>query len=261
MFATCTCHDAGSSKLPQGQASCRKAAFAICCCCFRCFRCCCGCTGALLRANAIRSPIARFVRRIALSVVMRIAYARQMLIATAAEDTVSYINSSLAKAVPAQAGASASPAGSAQCAGTAFPDVSVSVGGVMRPATDLLRGGEGCFGTLVLLTPPQSPASSSNAGAEGSSNGNAQGATGWPTHWGHWPLHAVSVARQGAPGSAVDSGAIQVVDEWGVLSQAVGGADGVLVRPDGIIAAAGGPEIVKGWLKGHGMVANLQMHL
>jgi hypothetical protein len=232
-----------------------------CCCC-----CHCGCTGALLRANAIRSPVARFVRRIALSVLTRIPPVRQMFISRAAEDTVSYTSSSLAKAVPAgaaaQAGASTSPARSAQCAGRAFPDVSVCVGGVMRPATDLVRGGEGCCGTLVLLTAAQSPASSSNADAESSSSasrGSAQAATlwGWPTHWGHWPLHVVSVARQAGTGSADGSGSLQAVDKWGLLSQAVDGADGVLVRPDGIIAAAGGPEVVVGWLKAHGMVASL----
>jgi hypothetical protein len=189
------------------------------------------CAGGLLRANAIRSPVARFVRRLVLSVLTRIPAVCQRFISTAAEDTVSYTRSSLAAAGSAAA---------AKCAGTAFPDVALSIGGVMRPATDLLRGGvSGSFGTLVLLTPP------------GSNSSSGVDQAGWPSRWGRWPLHVVSVARQGA---ASDGGG--GVDEWGRLSASVGGADGVLVRPDGIIAAAGGVGVVRGWFAAHGMVCS-----
>lgn len=175
--------------------------------------------------------MARFVRRLVLSVVTRIPALCERFISAAAEDTVSYTRSSLARAAAGSA--------AAKCAGTAFPDVAVSIGGVMRPATDVLRGGErGSFGTLVLLTP-------------GSSSGD-QVAADWPSHWGCWPLHVVSVARQGAA-AASEGGA---VDEWGRLSASVGGADGVLVRPDGIIAVAGGAGDVRGWFAAHGMMCS-----
>lgn len=184
--------------------------------------------------------MARFVRRMALGVLTRIPPIRQGFIAILAEDTVTYTNSSLAKA-PATSGSAAA----AKCAGTAFPDVSISINGNMRPATDLLRGGKGCFGTLVLLT------SASGGGVTVGGSGGGGNAS-WATHWGHWPLHVVSLAQQGTGGDVAGE-KVAAVDEWGLLSKSVGGAGGVLVRPDGIIAAAGGPECIAGWLKAHSM--------
>lgn len=177
--------------------------------------------------------MARFVRRLVLSVFTRIPALCERFISAAAEDTVSYTRSSLARAAARSA--------AAKCAGTAFPDVAVSIGGVMRPATDVLRGGQrGSFGTLVLLTPGSSSSSDHQAAAD------------WPSHWGCWPLHVVSVARQGAAAAAASEGG--AMDEWGRLSASVGGADGVLVRPDGIIAVAGGAGDVRGWFAAHGMM-------
>jgi hypothetical protein len=183
----------------------------------------------LLRANNVRNPVLRLLRRAVLSLLTRLPPVQQRLIATVAEDTISYTSSSLAK------GAGAShPA-----AGTAFPDVGISISGVTRPATDLLRGGQGTFGSLVLLGPP--------AGAATGGSDSGDSSSQWPTHWGHWPLHVVSVAQQ--QGSAGASGA---VDALGLLAREFGGAEGVLVRPDGIIAAAGGPQEVHSWLSAHG---------
>jgi hypothetical protein len=232
--------------------------------------CCCVLpAGGILRANALRNPLLRFLRRIGLGILTRIPSVRQTFVSTAAEDTVSYTNSSLAKPT-ADSSAGTGGLASAKCAGTAFPDISIMVRGVMRPATDLLRGGEGCFGTLVLFEPGAGSAAAAAAAAEGQagpqdgsssssvdevSKGGGVGASsskaaaGWPASWGHWPLHVVSVAR--GPASGSEGGDAVAVDAWGLLSEYVGGADGVLVRPDGIIAAAGGPQDVEAWLKAH----------
>lgn len=203
--------------------------------------CVCCTTGGLLRANALRNPLLRLLRRLGLGLLTRIPAVRQAFVSSVTEDSVAYTTSSLAK--PA-VGANPGPAG---CAGTAFPDVSITVGGAMRPATDLLRGGDGCFGTLVLLQPPAG-AVVGQAGSADDADAGSSKATAWPGSWGHWPLHLVSVAR----GLGVASGrAGGAVDAWGLLAKHVGGADGVLVRPDGIIAAAGGPQDVQAWLKAH----------
>jgi hypothetical protein len=227
----------------------------------------------VLRANTLRNPVLRFVRRIGLGILTRIPSVRQTFVSTAAEDTVSYTNSSLAKPEAGSMAGNSSPA-PAKCAGTAFPDISIMMHGVMRSATDLLRGGEGCFGTLVLFEPNAQPgadaaAAEGQAGLQGGSSGSSdvgklsngggvgisssKAAAGWPIGWGHWPLHVVSVTKgpaggNGSGGGGGDGGA---VDAWGLLSEYVGGVDGVLVRPDGIIAAAGGPEDVAAWLKAH----------
>lgn len=228
--------------------------------------------GTMLRANAIRSPVLRLLRRAVLSVVTRLPGVQQRFMSTIAEDTVSYTSSSLAKA-PGGGGSSSSSTGpaAARCAGTAFPDASISINGVMSPATDLLRTSKGSFGSLVLLTPPTSASSDGGGGggeqvaaaADSQSNGTpantTTGSTGWPTHWGHWPLHVVRVAHQGLSGAAGggaggDSEATVsgAWDKWGLLAAYVGGADGVLVRPDGIIAVAGGAQQVTAWLDSHG---------
>lgn len=215
--------------------------------------------GGLLRANAIRSPFLRLVRRIVLGTALRFEPVKRRFIATVAEDTVSYANSSLAKSgagsVSSGSSGSGNRAAAAKCAGTAFPDVSITVGGEVCPATDLLRGGAGCFGTLVLLTPSASTVGGGagvGAGAGGGSN------TEWPTHWGHWPLHVRSLARQGSASvdgsTAGSSKAAAAVDAWGLLAAAVGGADGVLVRPDTMIAVAGGPGEIRGWMQAHGFL-------
>jgi hypothetical protein len=61
----------------------------------------------------------------------------------------------------------------------------------------------------------------------------------------------VQPQQQGlAAGAATASVA---VDAWGLLLAAVGGASGVgvLVRPDGIVAAVGGAAVVRAWLSKH----------
>jgi hypothetical protein len=233
--------------------------------------CCCVLpAGGILRANALRNPLLRFLRRIGLGILTRIPSVRQTFVSTAAEDTVSYTNSSLAKPT-ADSSAGTGGLASAKCAGTAFPDVSIMMRGVMRPATDLLRGGEGCFGTLVLFEPDAESAAAAaesegqaglQDGGSGSSNVDESSLGGGvgvssskagavrPTRWGHWPLHVVYVAR-GPASRGSEGGDAGAVDAWGLLSEYVGGADGVLVRPDGIIAAAGGPQDVAAWLKVH----------
>jgi hypothetical protein len=224
----------------------------------------------VLRANTLRNPLLRFLRRIGLGILTRIPSVRQIFVSTVAEDTVSYTNSSLAKPTAGLMAGNVSPA-PAKCAGTAFPDVSIMLRGVMRPATDLLRGGEGCFGTLVLFEPgagaDDAGAAEGQAGVQDGSHSSSsvdelslgggaefsssKAAVGWPASWGHWPLHVVSVARGAAGGNCAEGGDGRAVDAWGLLSEYVGGADGVLVRPDGVIAAAGGPQDVAAWMKAH----------
>lgn len=221
----------------------------------------------VLRANTTRNPLLRLMRRLGLTMLAGLAPARQRIIATVAEDTVSYTSSSLAKPASTAGG----PAAAAGCAGTAFPDASISIDGVVRPATDLLRGGRGFFGSLVLMTPPvgaaQGDGSQGRQGDDGAAagSGSSSKACAWPTHWGHWPLHVASLARKGsgvvggdgvgADGGADGGGGGGAVDSWGLVSAAVGGADGVLVRPDGIIAAAGGPDDIAAWMRVHGFAA------
>ena len=51
--------------------------------------------------------------------------------------------------------------------------------------------------------------------------------------------------------------AIEVADSWGLLAAAAAVGDseaaitGVLVRPDGMVAAVGGPEVIRAWLAYH----------
>lgn len=204
--------------------------------------------GTLLRANAIRGAVPRFIRRVVLGILTRLPLVRSRLVPQVTEDAITYTSSSLAR--PAAAAAAA------QCAGTAFPDASITIGGKARPATDLLRGREGSCGTLVVFGSQGLSPEGVSGGQEGAQQGDSATAgsgsvphAAWPTQWSHWPLHVVSLQQQGSTGSSGSSGA---VDTWGFVSKHVGGASGVLVRPDGIIAAAGGPDDVRGWLQAHG---------
>lgn len=206
--------------------------------------------GTLLRANTVRGALPRFLRRLALSVLTRLPMVRSRLVPQITEDAVTYTSSSLARP------AATTAAAAAQCAGTAFPDASITLDGSVRPATDLLRGGEGCCGTLVVLgtlgSSVVSPGVSEAQGGLQDAGSAAAAAAAWPTHWGHWPLHVVSLRQQQSKqGSVGGSGSSGAVDTWGLVSKHVGGAGGVLVRPDGIIAAAGGPQEIRGWLQAH----------
>jgi hypothetical protein len=175
----------------------------------------CECAGMLLRTQSMRHPLLRLLRRLALSMLLPLARGR--LLAALTEDNVEYSSSSLA-------------AGAGRGAGTAFPDVIIIMvpGERVRPATDLLRGPG--FGTLVLMI----------GGADRKQ---------WPTHWGPWPLNVVRVASSaGAEGPAPDA-----VDAWGLLAAVLRcqAGEGVLVRPDSMIAASGSPAAVRGWLERH----------
>lgn len=106
-------------------------------------------------------------------------------------------------------------AGGSHEAGHVLPDLAIDRDGARRPATDLLRGGRGA----LLL------------GAEAEAErfrGN-----GW--------LESLAAHRLGE--SAAD------------LAHAIGlGAhDAALIRPDGVIAAIGGPDAIKGWCASAGV--------
>jgi hypothetical protein len=146
-----------------------------------------------------------------------------------------------------------------------FPDVSVKVRGILRPATDCLRGPPGCFGTLVIFRPLHNTETGLCRSNQHQQEDDEEvvllqqllSDSGWPQFWVHWPLHAVAVAQRAEFDPVVkgltrfDSGSFQgVYDSWGLLAATLGGRvdQGVLVRPDGIIAAVGGPEELKAWL-------------
>lgn len=220
-----------------------------------------------MRANAVRNPVMRFIRRVLLGLLLRLPPAQHSLEATIAEDTVNYTTGSLARLGPGRDAPAAAP-----CSGAAFPDVSISIDGEVCPATHLLRGAEDCFGHLVLLTTPEAHSATARhqttdsigtkaeAGDDGGAASAAADVCQWPTHWGGWrKLHVVSVLRQGSTGAGNDAAyttaccePTRAEDIWGLLSRAVQGADGVLVRPDGIVATAGGPQAIRAWLNGHG---------
>lgn len=221
----------------------------------------------MLRSNTLRKYFVRMLRLLGLWVLMSLPAVRQRMAAILAEDDIAYPTSSLAVPGPCPDGSSGSnkhPAsfdvgklssttaravwGSCR-PGYAFPDVSVMVGSDTRPATDLLRAGTGCFGTLVVLGPAAGTTASSPPD-------DAIPQQQWPARWGHWPLHVMHVSQHQADSSKGDSSVAGAVDSWGLLGAAVGvgphvGDVGVLVRPDGIVAAVGGPQTIGRWLDVH----------
>jgi hypothetical protein len=132
---------------------------------------------------------------------------------------------------------------------------------VEQPAVALLHSAPGCFGTLVLLhatrqqQQQQQQTSTTGKGETGSEiTTEGEGAAVWPNSWGRWQMNVVHVQPQQqdlAAGAAKASD--MAVDAWGLLLAAVGGVSGVgvLVRPDGIVAAVGGPAVVRAWLAKH----------
>lgn len=237
-------------------------------------------TGLLLRINSVTHYLLRLLRRLAMTAMLALPSMRQWQAANLAEDDITYEGSSLARPAGA-AGAGAAGAnssgggGGGGCAGRGFPDVSISIRGVMRPATDLLRGAPGdggSCGTLVIMLPARndsksstsSSSSSTAAGATRGSKGEVGDAASWPAHWNRWPLNVVKVLPQGGGGSSSSAGgdngaaaAAAHADEWGLLAAALGGSyEGVLVRPDGMIAAAGSPGDIRAWLDAHVAVSS-----
>jgi hypothetical protein len=179
------------------------------------------------------------------------------MVSAVAGDGISYSHCSLATAAAGRAaGPAVKPATAAQrqvwgCCkpGAAWPDVSIEVGGEERSAAVLLLSKPGSFGTLVLMPAAQQQQQQQGDAADGGCK-SGEGDAAWPSSWGHWPLNVVHVQQQqhvGAAGTGV------AVDAWGLLVAAVGGRTdvGVLVRPDGIVAAVGGPAELNGWLAKH----------
>lgn len=234
----------------------------------------CG-TGLILRGNAgviMRSYIVRMLRLLALRVLTSLPMVRQLVASTLAEDTIAYPNSSLAvpaasphsdhrsssssSTVPDTTASAAAKAVWDSCKpGYGFPDVSVMIDGEPKPAIELLRSAPGSFGTLVVLAP-----SGSTAGALQSQQEKGSEDVKWPVKWGHWRLNVVHVQGQHNNNNNSDSNSGDKVsyggaaDKWGLLRAAVGGRNGevgVLVRPDGIVAAVGGAEVIDGWLQKH----------
>jgi hypothetical protein len=66
-------------------------------------------------------------------------------------------------------------------------------------------------------------------------------------------MNVVHVLQQQQGAAAGAAAADAAVDAWGLLRAAVGGVSGVgvLVRPDGIVAAVGGAVVVRAWLAKH----------
>ncbi len=229
--------------------------------------------GTLLRLNTMRNPFLRALRRAAISAAFSIRAVRRGAVATLAQDVMAYPDSPLTAAGPAPSRRPPRRAVSEQerfiwgaaRPGTAFPDVHVSIAGAARPATDLLRGPVGGFGSLVLLMPRTGRVgAAASAGAGG-------GDAAWPVNWGPRALRVLRVAlrpaaQQGsesdaAPDATKGDAPADADDSWGLLAAAFGvgprqrrrraGALGVLVRPDGYIAVMGGPDAINGWLAKH----------
>jgi hypothetical protein len=216
------------------------------------------CAGRLLRANAQRNPLFRFLRKWAIRTLLRLPALSGKMTSALAGDGISYSHCSLA-ASAAAAGRAATqavskPATAVQrqvwgCCkpGAAFPDVSNEVDGVEQSAAVLLQSQPGCFGTLVLM--PEAHQQQQQDGAVEGEDKAGKDDAAWPSSWGHWPLNIVHVQQK----QQQAGGGAGAVDAWGLLVAAVGGRSdaGVLVRPDGIVAAVGGPAEVKGWLAKH----------
>eukprot|EP00775_Hariotina_reticulata_P011862 gene11862-12006_t len=207
-------------------------------------------SGRTLRANTIQNIFLKRLRSILLNVALRLPFVRSNLLAFLTEDDINYANGSLSTPLSNQTAATPAAVSNAAGGTTAdgwrvrravwgscrpgmiFPSVSVKIGGSTRPATDLLREHPGTLGCLVLLPDAEADA------------------TVWPLSWGSWKLHVVQVTPN-LPGNSSADGGVQ--DAWGLLAASLSGRTdvGVLVRPDGYVAAVGGPQQLQAWLDLH----------
>lgn len=170
-------------------------------------------SGRLLRVNIVKSPVLRALRRALLSTLLRFSAARRAFAASVTGDTINYSSSPLA------AGAPAASKSAAARPGRAFPDLKLSAGTSGSSLELLCCAPRGAMGTLVL-------GPEADAGA-------------WPCTFGSLPL----TVRKIEPGEVGEVAAAALMAALGI-----GRREGALVRPDGVVAASGGPEAAREWL-------------
>lgn len=168
-------------------------------------------SGRMLRAGMVTNAVARHLRDLVMSVALHVPAVRELATDALSEDDIHYHHSDLVEA------AVGSPLAAS---GHAFPEAQVELNGQLRPATDLLRGEPGTMGTLIL---------EATARAEN-----------WPSHFGHRPL----AIRHLGPNLRDVSGKLQAILH-------LDSGEGLLVRPDGIIATRGTAADAHRWLRRH----------
>lgn len=179
-------------------------------------------SGRMLRAGMLTNPVARQLRGMAMSLALSVPAVRRHVADALTEDDVRYLDGPLAGAAEGSHGA---------VPGHAFPDSAIGPAGAVRPATDLLRWSRDdaadSMGTLLLMP-----------GADRAA---------WPSRFGSRPLRMRTLPRAGADGTAGADGAGGADGLHAALR--LRDTEGVLVRPDGIIAAAGAPHAIGAWLE------------
>lgn len=190
-------------------------------------------SGNMMRTALTRNPALRVLRAALLGFAMRWRALRVIFVSKLCGDDVSYESSPLVGGAGVR-GVAAAP-------GRAFPDMLVEgrAGGLVaegevvgkegkggrRRAVELLRhSGSGTMGTLVL--------------------GPKAKSEDWPVNFG--PGFPLTVRQLGMDVEGEGEGVQGLMRALGI-----GPEEGVLVRPDGIVAASGGPGTVREWLGRH----------
>lgn len=168
-------------------------------------------SGRLLRASMATHPAIRHLRDLAMAAALQVPAVRNRVAAALTEDDIRYLDSPLN-------GATATADSAAP--GHRIPDLPFP--GADGPASGA-KGTQGQPGTLgtLLLGPEADPAA-------------------WPSRFGDRPLSVIQLERD-----LPDPGA-RVLRSLGLEA-----AHGILIRPDGVIAATGPASSIRDWLRSH----------